>query len=71
MNPNFSNPYMQAVYLRTLPAIRERCSQVYMLAQQGKLQYFDYNPAKEPLVVDYCLEIMKVPLSLLTTVTHD
>ncbi|OAX38850.1 DUF1688-domain-containing protein [Rhizopogon vinicolor AM-OR11-026] len=59
MNPHFSSPSMQAAYLRTLPAIRERCSKVHALAQQGKLEYFDYNAAKESSAVDYCLEIMK------------
>jgi hypothetical protein len=61
MNPNFSTPSMQAAYLRTLPAIRERCSKVHALAQQGKLEYFDYHPAQESSAVNYCLEIMKVP----------
>lgn len=61
MNLNISSPSMQAAYLRTLPAIRERCSKVHALAQQGKLEYFDYNPAQESSVVNYCLEIMKVP----------
>jgi len=59
MNLNFSTPSMQAAYLRTLPAIRERCSKVHALAQQGKLEYFDYHPAQESSAVNYCLEIMK------------
>lgn len=56
----FSGP-SQAAYLRTLPAIRERCSNVHAMAQQGKLEYFDYSPDRESSVVNYCLEIMKVP----------
>ncbi|TFY82108.1 hypothetical protein EWM64_g1910 [Hericium alpestre] len=46
-------------YLRTLPAIRERCGRVHDLAKQGKLQYFDYHPEKETAVVDYCINVMK------------
>ncbi|TFK67629.1 DUF1688-domain-containing protein [Pluteus cervinus] len=48
-----------AAYLRTLPAIRERCSRVFELAKAGKLQYFDYHGAKEQEVADFCIEIMK------------
>lgn len=50
----------KAAYLRTLPAIRERCSKVHALATQGKLQYFDYHPENEALAVDLCIDIMKV-----------
>jgi hypothetical protein len=53
-----------AAYLRTLPAIRERCSRVHALAQEGKLQYFDYHPAKEADVAQFCESLMKV-ISLL------
>lgn len=61
---------MQAAYLRTLPAIRERCSKVHALAQQGNLDYFDYNPAQESSAVNYCLEIMKVPLESTRGCSH-
>ncbi|KAG6809716.1 hypothetical protein H0H92_015037 [Tricholoma furcatifolium] len=50
----------KAAYLRTLPAIRERCSRVHDLAKQGKLQYFDYHPEKEADVAQLCIEIMKI-----------
>ncbi|KAG6845150.1 hypothetical protein H0H87_012946 [Tephrocybe sp. NHM501043] len=50
----------KAEYLRTLPAIRERCSRVHDLAKQGKLEYFDYHPEKEADVAAYCIEIMKI-----------
>ncbi|KAG8859734.1 hypothetical protein FRB96_004308 [Tulasnella sp. 330] len=46
-------------YLRSLPAIRDRCSRVYELAKQGKLEYFDYHPEKEKEVVDFCAEIIQ------------
>ena len=53
-------PQQTAAYLRTLPAIRERCSRVHALAQEGKLQYFEYHPDKESDVADFCIELMKV-----------
>jgi hypothetical protein len=49
----------QATYLRTLPAIRERCSKVFALAQEGKLQYFDYHPDKEADVAEFCTNIIR------------
>ncbi|KAG9082062.1 hypothetical protein FRC06_005261, partial [Ceratobasidium sp. 370] len=45
-------------YLRTLPSIRERCSRVHALAQEGKLEYFDYHPEKEGEVVKFCAGII-------------
>ena len=61
MNPlSFSSPSQTAAYLRTLPAIRERCSRVHALAQEGKLNYFDYHPEKEDDAVKFCIEIMNV-----------
>ncbi|EMD37201.1 hypothetical protein CERSUDRAFT_115105 [Gelatoporia subvermispora B] len=48
-----------AAYLRTLPAIRERCGRVHVLATQGKLEYFDYDPEKEADVAAFCVDIMK------------
>ncbi|KAF5348904.1 hypothetical protein D9756_009819 [Leucocoprinus leucothites] len=52
-------PQTTAAYLRTLPAIRERCSRVYDLATQGKLQFFDYHPEKEAEVAAFCLNIIE------------
>lgn len=53
-------PQQTALYLRTLPAIRERCSRVHALAKEGKLQYFEYHPEKEDSVADFCIDIIKV-----------
>jgi hypothetical protein len=52
----------KAVYLRTLPAIRERCGRVFDLAKdpEGKLKYFEYHPEKEADVTDFCISIIKV-----------
>ena len=54
------NPQLQAVYLRTLPAIRERCLKVHDLAKRGGLQYFDYHPEKEGAVIEFCTSIIEV-----------
>ena len=60
MNPLAVNsPEQTAAYLRTLPAIRERCGRVHALAQEGKLEYFEYHPEKEADVAAFCIEIMK------------
>ncbi|CCM00360.1 uncharacterized protein FIBRA_02390 [Fibroporia radiculosa] len=48
-----------AAYLRTLPAIRERCGRVYTLARQGKLDYFTYDPEKEANAAEFCVDIIK------------
>lgn len=53
-------PELKAQYLLTLPAIRDRCSQVHDLAKEGKLEYFDYHPENEEKVADFCLEIIQV-----------
>lgn len=45
-------------YLRTLPAIRERCGKVFALGQEGKLEYFDYDAGKEQAAVAYCAKII-------------
>lgn len=50
----------QAAYLRTLPAIRERCTRVHTLAQKDGLQYFEYHPENEQTVVDFCAAIIEV-----------
>lgn len=54
------SPQQTAQYLRTLPAIRERCTKVHELAKQGKLQYFEYHPEREDDVASFCLNIMQV-----------
>ena len=48
------------IYLRSLPAIRERCNRVFGLAQEGKLEYFDWVPEKEQDVVEFCKNIIQV-----------
>ena len=53
-------PELKAQYLLTLPAIRDRCSQVHDLAKDGKLEYFEYHPENEEKVAEFCVEIIKV-----------
>lgn len=53
-------PVLKAQYLLTLPAIRDRCSQVHDLAKEGKLEYFEYHPENEKKVADFCLQIIQV-----------
>lgn len=54
------SPSTTVAYLRTLPSIRERCGRVFELAEQGKLEYFDYHPSKEVDVVTFCTQIIQV-----------
>lgn len=53
------DPQVQAMYLRTLPSIRERCLKVHDLAKRGGLQYFDYHPEKEDAVIEFCTSIIE------------
>ena len=50
-------------YLRSLPAIRERCSKVHALAQEDKLHFFEYHPEKEEDAIKFCLNIINVGIS--------
>lgn len=54
------SPQLTAAYLRTLPAIRERCTRVHELAKQGKLEYFEYHPENEDAVAGFCVGIIQV-----------
>ncbi|KAF8839457.1 DUF1688-domain-containing protein [Paxillus ammoniavirescens] len=54
-----SSPRARAMYLRTLPSIRERCTQVHDLAKEGQLQYFHYDPGREEAVIEFCASIME------------
>lgn len=47
------------IYLRTLPAVRERCSLVYDQAERGILTNFDLDSAKFDDVVHYVAGIIK------------
>ncbi|KAJ7641752.1 hypothetical protein FB45DRAFT_361539 [Roridomyces roridus] len=55
----FTSSAQTAAYLRTLPAIRERCTRVFDLAKQGKLEYFEYHPEAEDEVTAFCVDIIQ------------
>ncbi|BGP23953.1 hypothetical protein Rt10032_c05g2338 [Rhodotorula toruloides] len=42
-----------ASYLRSLPSIRERCSRVFTLAQEGKLDYWSLDLSREAEIIDF------------------
>lgn len=46
-------------YLRSLEAVRDRSQQVYALAQQGKLDHWDFDESRFPAVVDFCAAIIE------------
>lgn len=62
MSTSSDSPPAQAMFLRTLPAIRTRCAHVHDLAKKGALQYFDYNPERLDAVIEFCASIMQVRL---------
>lgn len=47
-------------YLRSLDAVRDRSQQVFDLAVEGKLDHWDWHAEKLDVVVDYCIDIIKV-----------
>ena len=61
-----TQPALTPTYLRTLPSIRQRSTQVYHLALQSKLSSFDlHEPAYDP-IVDYCISVIKRTYPTLT-----
>ncbi|EST07661.1 Protein of unknown function DUF1688 [Kalmanozyma brasiliensis GHG001] len=48
-------------YLRTLPAVRERCYKIFSTATStpSGLRYFTYDPTLEDAVADYCIAIIE------------
>ncbi|ODN76668.1 hypothetical protein L202_05310 [Cryptococcus amylolentus CBS 6039] len=46
-------------YLRSLDAVRNRSSQVYHLAVEGKLKHWNFDQAKLGDVADYCAKIIQ------------
>ncbi|SJX61787.1 uncharacterized protein SRS1_12771 [Sporisorium reilianum f. sp. reilianum] len=47
-------------YLRTLPAVRERCYKIFdSAAAAGAGEYFTYDASKEDAVADYCINIIQ------------
>lgn len=56
------SPEATSAYLRTLPAIRERCERVFELGKKDSLQHFTYHADREADVVKFCIGIMQVSL---------
>lgn len=55
-----SNAAQRAIaYLQSPKAIRDRCGQLYSLAQQGKLNHFRLNPERLAPTADYVLAVMR------------
>jgi hypothetical protein len=61
--PAGPNAHDSVEYLRSLPAIRARCTRVHELATKGRLIYFDYHPEKEDEVVDFCKRVIEVRIA--------
>lgn len=64
-------PKQMALYLRTLPAVRERCTRVFELAKVGKLDYLEYHPEKEAELTDFCVSIIQVEISPLPVTSSE
>lgn len=48
-----------AAYLQTPAAIRERCTQLFELANQGKLEHFSCDLSQLPAAADYVLAVIR------------
>lgn len=53
-----SSSQEQIAYLRSLPSIRDRCSQVFALAEEDKLEYWSVDLAQEASIVDFVCELI-------------
>lgn len=53
-------PSDRVAYLQSLRSVRERCSQVYALAEQNKLDYWDVDLSKQAEIVDFCCQLIAV-----------
>ncbi|KAL7009060.1 hypothetical protein EMMF5_001257 [Cystobasidiomycetes sp. EMM_F5] len=51
-------PSDRVAYLQSLRSVRERCSQVYALAEQNKLDYWDVDLSKQAEIVDFCCQLI-------------
>lgn len=49
----------RVAYLRTLPAIRERCSKIFDAATTDGLEYFSLDASKIDDAADYCISIIQ------------
>lgn len=50
----------QIAYLQSLPSVRERCTKVYALAEQDKLDFWELDASKTADIVEFCCSLIKV-----------
>lgn len=50
--------HSSVAYLRSLPAIRERCERVYGLGVEGKLEHFEVHEDRVPAVAEFVEQVM-------------
>ncbi|TKY87100.1 hypothetical protein EX895_003777 [Sporisorium graminicola] len=59
-SPAASTVSADVAYLRTLPAVRERCYKIFTSASAASEgEYFTYDASKEDDVADYCINIIQ------------
>jgi hypothetical protein len=69
--PRPPDPQLDPVgYLRSLPAVRERCKIVTEKALQNDLRHFDVDMQKFPDVVSFVSQIIKVCLAAGIDMSH-
>ncbi|CAH7682682.1 hypothetical protein BY996DRAFT_7697085 [Phakopsora pachyrhizi] len=59
MSSSNNNTSSRLEYLKSLPSIRERCSKVFELARQDKLQFWSIHESVLPAIVDYCFYLIQ------------
>ena len=47
-------------YLQSLKSVRDRCSQVFALAEKNELEYWDVDLTKEKTIVDFTCDLITV-----------
>eukprot|EP01116_Phalansterium_solitarium_P013881 TRINITY_DN31329_c0_g1_i1.p1 TRINITY_DN31329_c0_g1~~TRINITY_DN31329_c0_g1_i1.p1 ORF type:complete len:430 (+),score=155.97 TRINITY_DN31329_c0_g1_i1:190-1479(+) len=57
-------------FLRSLPAVRERCNRVYALAQNQQLKHFEFHPEKFDEIVKFVEEIIRSRFSSLKDIPY-
>lgn len=50
----------EVAYLQSLRSVRERCSKVFSLAEQDKLEYWDVDLSKESDIVEFTCGLIEV-----------
>lgn len=53
-----TDPASRIAYLRSLPSIRDRCGQVFALAESNQLDFWTLDLAKQPEIVDFVCSLI-------------